>query len=107
MTTVVMLHGAFCGGWTFERFRTPFEALVARMVVESGRALRETLNWWLDPFMTTSVGPGPLGVPALAIAGQRDVGHPPGTVEQTARRIGATLEVMPGMSHWLPGELGW
>ena len=27
MTTVVMAHGAFCGGWAFERFRAPFEAL--------------------------------------------------------------------------------
>src|SRR3990167_377652 len=23
---VIMVHGAFCGGWVFERFRTPFEA---------------------------------------------------------------------------------
>lgn len=22
---VVMIHGAFCGGWVFEKFRTPFE----------------------------------------------------------------------------------
>jgi pimeloyl-ACP methyl ester carboxylesterase len=83
------------------------EAILARMGVESGRAVRETLNWWLDPFMTTSVGPGPLGAPTLAIAGERDLGHPPATVRQTARRIGAALEIMPGMSHWLPGELGW
>jgi pimeloyl-ACP methyl ester carboxylesterase len=83
------------------------EAILARMSVESGRAVRETLNWWLDPFMTTSVGPGPLGVPTLAIAGERDAGHPPATVQQTARRIGAAMETMPGMSHWLPGELGW
>ena len=25
-TPVVMIHGAFCGGWAFERFRQPFEA---------------------------------------------------------------------------------
>ena len=24
-TPVVMVHGAFCGGWVFERFRKPFE----------------------------------------------------------------------------------
>src|SRR5689334_10008510 len=23
---VVMIHGAFCGGWAFEKFREPFEA---------------------------------------------------------------------------------
>src|SRR3954471_23561573 len=26
MPTVVMTHGAFCGGWAFEAFRAPFEA---------------------------------------------------------------------------------
>src|SRR5450432_3814471 len=26
MTAIVMVHGAFCGGWVFERFRGPFEA---------------------------------------------------------------------------------
>ena len=26
MTAVVMVHGAFCGGWAFEAFRAPFEA---------------------------------------------------------------------------------
>ena len=26
MTAIVMVHGAFCGAWAFERFRTPFEA---------------------------------------------------------------------------------
>ena len=26
MTSIVMVHGAFCGAWAFEHFRTPFEA---------------------------------------------------------------------------------
>src|SRR5690242_12879925 len=26
MPTIVMVHGAFCGGWAFEAFRAPFEA---------------------------------------------------------------------------------
>ena len=25
-TPVIMVHGAFCGGWTFDTFRRPFEA---------------------------------------------------------------------------------
>ena len=90
--------------------RVPREArdeILDRLVPESGRAVREVLNWWLDPFMTTSVGMGPLPCPSLAIAGQRDVVHPAGTVRQTAERIGATFQVMPGMSHWLIGETGW
>ncbi|MEO8115095.1 MAG: alpha/beta hydrolase [Phenylobacterium sp.] len=83
------------------------EAVVRRMHAESGLAVRETLNWWLDPFMTTSVGPGRLAAPALVIVGDGDVVHPPATARQTADRIGASLRVMPGMSHWLVGEPGW
>lgn len=83
------------------------EAILARLRPESGRAVREVLNWWLDPFMTTSVGIGALPGPALAIAGDRDVVHPATTVRQTAERIGAEFVAMPGMSHWLIGEEGW
>ena len=81
--------------------------MVARLLAVSAKDLRQTLNWWLDPFMTTSVGPGPLPGPVLALAGERDSVHPPQTVAQTAERIGAAYEVLPGMSHWLPGEPGW
>lgn len=80
-------------------------AIFARMTAESGRALWETLNWWLDPFMTTSVSAP--GCPVLAIAGGQDVIHPPATVRQTAARLGGAVEVFPEMSHWLPGEPGW
>lgn len=83
------------------------ELVLARLVPESGRAVREVLNWWLDPFMTTSVGVGRLPMPSLAIAGDRDVVHPVATVRQTAERIGADFRIMPGMSHWLIGEEGW
>ncbi|HVK40893.1 MAG TPA: alpha/beta hydrolase [Phenylobacterium sp.] len=83
------------------------EAVITRLRPESGRALWEALNWWLDPFMTTSVGVGPLDAPCLVIAGERDVVHPPSTVRQTATRLGGTYREMPGMSHWLPGEPGW
>ena len=83
------------------------DAILDRLVPESGRAVREVLNWWLDPFMTTSVGVGALPCPSLAIAGERDVVHPVATVRQTAERIGAAFKVMPGMSHWLIGETGW
>jgi pimeloyl-ACP methyl ester carboxylesterase len=82
------------------------DAAFARMGPESGRALWETLNWWLDPFMTTQVAATP-GLPVLAIAGGRDVIHPPATVRQTAARLGGSVEVMDEMSHWLPGEPGW
>jgi pimeloyl-ACP methyl ester carboxylesterase len=83
------------------------EAAVARLRPESAMAVRETLNWWLDPFMTTSVGPGAIDAPALVISGQGDVVHSPATARSIAERIGADFKIMPGMSHWLVGEPGW
>ncbi|MES2034529.1 MAG: alpha/beta hydrolase [Pseudomonadota bacterium] len=80
-------------------------AVFDRMVPESGLALWQTLNWWLDPFMTTSVGR--VEAQTLVLAGGRDVIHPAATVRQTAQRLGARFEVLPEMSHWLPGETGW
>lgn len=83
------------------------EATVQRLRPESGRALWEALNWWLDPFMTTSVGTGDIGIPCLVMVGQRDVVHPPMTARQTAQRLGADYIEMSSMSHWLLGETGW
>lgn len=83
------------------------EAAVARLRPESAKAVRETLNWWLDPFMTTSIGPGALSAPSLVISGEGDVVHSPGTARAIAERLGATFKTMPGMSHWLVGEPGW
>jgi pimeloyl-ACP methyl ester carboxylesterase len=82
-------------------------AIFERMRPESGRALFEVLNWWLDPFMTTMIRPEAIAAPILAITGERDVIHPPPTVRETAKRAGAQLQVMPDMSHWLIGEPGW
>lgn len=83
------------------------QAIIARLRPESGRALRETLNWWLDPFMTTSIGPGPLDAPSLVLTGDRDVIHPAATGRLVADRIGAEFLRLPGMSHWTVGEPGW
>jgi len=83
------------------------QATFARMTAESGRALWETLNWWLDPFMTTSVPVDRIKAPALVLCGSRDMIHPPATVRQTAERLGADFRVFDGMSHWLLGEPGW
>ena len=78
-----------------------------RMVHESGRALWETFQWWMDPFMTTSVSPGRIAAPVLALAGGRDHIHPPAAVRQTAARLGGAFRVYPEMSHWLIGEPGF
>ena len=83
------------------------KAVFDRMSPESGRALWETLNWWLDPFMTTSVPADRIKAPALVVVGARDLIHPPATVRQTAERLGADYRVFDGMSHWLLSEPGW
>lgn len=83
------------------------QAASARLGPESGRALWETLNWWLDPMMTTSVNAARIGAPILSIAGGRDVVHPAATVALTASKLGGEYRSMPQMSHWLPGEPGW
>jgi pimeloyl-ACP methyl ester carboxylesterase len=115
----VQMMGAFSSGalspdkslmrtYSLDRMpRGEQEAAVARLRPESAMAVRETLNWWLDPFMTTSVGPGAIAAPSLVISGQGDVVHSSATARATAERIGATFEIMPGMSHWLVGEPGW
>jgi pimeloyl-ACP methyl ester carboxylesterase len=85
--------------------RAARDAVLAKLGPESARAVRETLIWWLDPFMTTSVGP--ISAPVMAWVGADDVVHPPATVRQTAERLGAACQVLPKMSHWLIGEPGW
>jgi pimeloyl-ACP methyl ester carboxylesterase len=57
--------------------------------------------------MTTMVHAERIRAPILAVAGGRDAIHPPATVRETAKRVGAQLEVASEMSHWLPGEPGW
>jgi pimeloyl-ACP methyl ester carboxylesterase len=82
-------------------------AVIKRMVAESGRALFETLNWWLDPFMTTQVDAARIQAPVFAGCGGADLIHPPATVRQTAARLNADVRTFEGMSHWLIGEQGW
>ena len=94
--------------YLFDRLpREDRRATFAKMKAESGRALWETLNWWLDPFATTMVTAASARAPVLAIAGGLDAIHPVATVEATARRLGGRTVVMKAMSHWLPGEPGW
>jgi pimeloyl-ACP methyl ester carboxylesterase len=81
--------------------------VLARMRPESARAIRETLNWWLDPLMTTSIGPGPLPCPSLVICGGKDRVNPPALGRRVAKRIGGEFVVLPEMSHWLLSEPGW
>ena len=87
--------------------RADRKAAFAKMTAESGRALWETLNWWLDPFATTMVTRASARAPVLALVGSLDAIHPVATVEATSRRLGGATVTLPGMGHWLPGEPGW
>ena len=82
------------------------ERLFAQMTAESGRALFEVLNWWLDPLMTTTVRDAG-GVRALVLGGELDAINPAPTVKRTAERLKGEFRLLDGMSHWLPGEPGW
>jgi pimeloyl-ACP methyl ester carboxylesterase len=95
-------------GVTLNRMsRADAAPILARLRPESARAVRETLNWWLDPFMTSSIGSGPLPVRSLVISGEADQVHPPASGRLVAERIGGEFLSLPEMSHWLPGEPGW
>jgi pimeloyl-ACP methyl ester carboxylesterase len=95
-------------GYSLDRLTSPERhAVFNRMAPESGRALWETLNWWLDPMTTTSVQPSAIRAPVLAISGERDAIHPPSTVSQVSERLGGDFRMMKDMSHWLVAEPGW
>lgn len=82
-------------------------ATYARMVPESGRALFEVLNWWLDASMATVVNPSAVRAPVLAITGEHDRIHSPASVRLTAARFRGEYREAPGLSHWTMGEPGW
>ena len=102
--------------FSFDRLaETEARRLYARMVPESGRALFEVLNWWLDP-TAASTAPGRLDRPCLVMVGEGDRVNPPETAQATAHRLGAACRVLAGRSHWLMGDdepevadfaLGW
>jgi pimeloyl-ACP methyl ester carboxylesterase len=94
--------------YTIDRVpRAERRAIYERLGPESGRALFETLNWWLDPFATTLVSAQAIRAPILGLVGASDAVSPPATVRATVERLGGDLRVLPKASHWLPGELGW
>ncbi len=79
----------------------------SRMTAESGRAMWETLNWWLDPFATTMASAVAIKTHVLAIAGGKDEIHPPATVKAVAARLRGETRTFQDMGHWLVGEPGW
>jgi pimeloyl-ACP methyl ester carboxylesterase len=79
----------------------------ARFVPESGRAIREAVQWWSDHSMASQAPVYKIGAPVLGLAGGKDRVNPPTTVRRTIARFPAGqahFQEFPEMSHWLVGE---
>lgn len=79
----------------------------ARFVPESGRAIREAVQWWGDHSMASQAPVYRISAPVLAMAGGKDRVNPPSTIKRTVARFPsgqAHFHEFPEMSHWLVGE---
>jgi pimeloyl-ACP methyl ester carboxylesterase len=79
----------------------------ARFVPESGRAIREAVQWWSDHSMAAQAPVYRISAPVLGLAGGRDRVNPPSTVRRVIARFPggqAHFHEFPEMSHWLVGE---
>lgn len=81
----------------------------AQMVPESGRAMFEIFQWWLDLSRATDVAADKVTCPVFCAAGELDTLNPPDTVRRIAARYRgrATYRLYPEMGHWLIAEPGW
>ena len=79
----------------------------ARFVPESGRAVREAMQWWLDSSMASQAPVYRIAAPVLGLAGGRDRVNSSSTVRRVIGRFPngqAHFHEFPEMSHWLVGE---
>jgi pimeloyl-ACP methyl ester carboxylesterase len=79
----------------------------ARFVPESGRAIREAVQWWLDTSMASQAPVYRITAPILGVAGGKDRVNPSSTVRRVISRFPegqAHFHEFPEMSHWLVGE---
>jgi len=79
----------------------------ARFVPESGRAIRETVQWWMDHSTASQAPVYRIGAPILGLCGGRDRVNPASTVRRVISRFPsgqAHFHEFPDMSHWLIGE---
>jgi pimeloyl-ACP methyl ester carboxylesterase len=82
----------------------------ARFVPESGRAVMETVQWWLDHSMASAAPVYRIACPVLAIGGGQDRVNPPSTIKRLVGRFPhgqAEYCQFDEMSHWLIGEPEW
>ncbi|MBL8544188.1 MAG: alpha/beta hydrolase [Hyphomonadaceae bacterium] len=79
----------------------------ARFVPESGRAIREAMQWWTDHAMAAQAPVYRIAAPVLGLAGGKDRVNPSTTVRRIIARFPqgqAHFHEFPEMSHWLVGE---
>jgi len=79
----------------------------ARFVPESGRAIREAVQWWMDTSMAGQAPVYRIAAPVLGLAGGKDRVNPSSTVRRVIARFPdgqAHFHEFPEMSHWLVGE---
>lgn len=82
----------------------------AKFVPESGRAMAETVHWWLDHAMSSAAPVFRIAAPVLAMAGGQDRVNPTTTLRRLVNRFPsgqAELHEFDAMSHWLIGEPEW
>lgn len=79
----------------------------ARFVPESGRAIREAVQWWSDTSMASQAPVYRIAAPVLGVGGGIDRVNPASTVRRVISRFPseqAQFQEFPTMSHWLMGE---
>lgn len=79
----------------------------ARFVPESGRAIREAVQWWSDHSMAAQAPVYRISAPVLGLAGGKDRVNPSSTIRRVISRFPngqAHFHEFPEMSHWLVGE---
>lgn len=79
----------------------------ARFVPESGRAIRDAVQWWLDTSMSSQAPVYRIAAPVLGLAGGRDRVNPSSTIRRVIARFPgeqAHFHEFAEMSHWLVGE---
>jgi pimeloyl-ACP methyl ester carboxylesterase len=82
----------------------------ARFVPESGRAVMEVMQWWIDPTAATAAPAYRINAPILGLAGGKDRVTPASTVRRIISRFPgsqAAFHEFPEMSHWMIEEPGW
>ena len=79
----------------------------AHFVPESGRAIREAMQWWSDSATSSQAPVYRISAPVLGVAGGKDRVNPASTVHRIITRFPnaqADYQEFPEMSHWLIGE---